>query len=626
MKIHRWQQRIEKCLVPTWLAMMCALAMLAWGCRRASETTDVPDADDATSEQRFHIDKPQWPKPLPIDTEEVAAHDTSTAQVAELAGPVDSGPMPPPLSAKVGDFPTIGTRSSQPDTSVRGKSATPPNNERVAAQPPVASDTNIVVRNPDTHASTNADGSVDTHTVPDNDAPKPFEGWGTPKLVLVATGRMHGYLEPCGCTGLENQKGGMARRHTLLKQLAERGWPVVPLDVGNQVRRFGPQAERKMQQAALALGTMKYQAVALGPDDLRMSSGDLLSMVTDEQTRMFLSANVAIIDPDLMPTHKIIETAGVKIGVTAILGDSHRKTLKSDELIHQTAATALPTVITQLNEAECDIQVLLAHATLDETRTLAAKFPQFDVIVTAGGPIEPPFEPIVDEANETMIVQTGGKGMYACVVGLFGDDDLSLRYQRLPLDNQYADSKVMLSFLQQYQENLRRAGLSGLGLRPIPHPKGNQFVGSATCNDCHEDEYEIWKDSPHAHATDSIVRPPNSRGDISRHFDPECISCHVTGWNPQGFFPYASGYLGLQKTPHLVGSGCENCHGPGKAHVDAESGEVEADDAMLAKLREAMRLTLKEADKKCLECHDIDNSPDFHKKGAFEEYWQQIEH
>src|SRR5687767_14908328 len=40
--------------------------------------------------------------------------------------------------------------------------------------------------------------------------------WPKPKAALFLTGRQNGYLEPCGCTGLANQKGGLARRHTLL--------------------------------------------------------------------------------------------------------------------------------------------------------------------------------------------------------------------------------------------------------------------------------------------------------------------------------------------------------------------------------------------------------------------------
>ena len=41
--------------------------------------------------------------------------------------------------------------------------------------------------------------------------------WPTPKLALVITGKQEGYLEPCGCAGMERMKGGMSRRYTLFK-------------------------------------------------------------------------------------------------------------------------------------------------------------------------------------------------------------------------------------------------------------------------------------------------------------------------------------------------------------------------------------------------------------------------
>jgi hypothetical protein len=51
-----------------------------------------------------------------------------------------------------------------------------------------------------------------------------------------------------------------------------------------------------------------------------------------------------------------------------------------------------------------------------------------------------------------------------------------------------------------------------------------------------------------------------------------------------------------------------------------------ADKKLLDSLRAAMRLPLDKAQDKCLECHDIDNSPEFHKDGAFEKYWEQVKH
>ncbi len=171
---------------------------------------------------------------------------------------------------------------------------------------------------------------------------------------------------------------------------------------------------------------------------------------------------------------------------------------------------------------------------------------------------------------------------------------------------------------------------------PKPHSSGYTFVGSEACMECHADEYEIWENGvdgeggPHFKATESLVHPPNSRGNIPRNYDPECLSCHVTGWNPQGFYPYQSGYIDLKKDAALHGNGCENCHGPGSEHVKLETLKNKnkpVDDELLKKLRVEVRLSVEDAEEKqCKQCHDLDNSPDFLKDGAFQEYWEKIEH
>ena len=64
-------------------------------------------------------------------------------------------------------------------------------------------------------------------------AVKPCQDWLPPQFALFVTGRQHGYIEPCGCTGLDQAKGGLSRRHSVLRDLRNRGWDVVPIDVGN---------------------------------------------------------------------------------------------------------------------------------------------------------------------------------------------------------------------------------------------------------------------------------------------------------------------------------------------------------------------------------------------------------
>ena len=459
----------------------------------------------------------------------------------------------------------------------------------------------------------------------DAEARRPlFEGWGKPRIALFITGRQNGYIEPCGCTGLANQKGGLARRQTLLHQLLQKGWPLVAVDVGNQVRRFGRQAEIKLQSTVEALRRMNYAGIGFGPDDLRLSIGELIVAIgADGTPGPFVCANVSVLG--FNPKSRVVEAAGLRVGITAVVGTEELKSLKSDEMEITSPAEGLKLATAELRQAKCNIYLLLAHCSIEESRQLARQFPDYRIIITAGGASEPALNPEKIEGTPAILIQTGAKGMYAGVLGIFDDPQNQIRFERVPLDARFQDSKEALQSLAAYQQQLESLGLDGLGLRPVKHPSGNRFVGSATCQECHEAEYDVWKASPHALATEHIAHP-TERSEIARHFDPECLSCHVTGWNAQDYYPYESGYLGLQASAKLHGNGCENCHGPGSRHVAAERGEPAAADLPLSALRAQMRLPMSRARDRCLECHDLDNDPNFQKEGSFEEYWKQIEH
>ena len=463
-----------------------------------------------------------------------------------------------------------------------------------------------------------------------------FKGWPEPQLVFFLTGQQMGYIEPCGCTGLANQKGGLARRATLLKELREkRGWSVLPLDVGSQIKRYGKQSELKFERTAAALRKMGYQAVAFGADDLKLTPGDLLAATAnpDGKPSIFTSVNVALIDRSQTPRFHIIQAGGKKIGVIAVLGDVAEGKLKGDELVHSPALEALKKAAAEVQEQKCDLHVLLAHASLDETQKLAQDVPIFDLVVTAGGVGDPTHELAMIDGTKSLLAQVGTKGMHAGVVGVFGGKNAKqpLRYQRMPLGSEYEDDREMILLLAEYQAQLEQMGLAELGATELPHSSGHQFVGTAKCGECHTKALAVWEKTPHAHATDSLQKPPkeavSARTQISRHHDPECLSCHVTGWDAQNFYPYKSGYLGLEKTPHLSHNGCENCHGPGSAHVAAEAGDAKLGQEEIQKLRDQMKLPLAggRAEARCAKCHDGDNDPDFSDK-TFAKDWKQVEH
>jgi hypothetical protein len=460
-----------------------------------------------------------------------------------------------------------------------------------------------------------------------------FVGWPKPDVALVFSGEQDGYLEPCGCAGLENQKGGLQRRFTLFQELRDKGWPVIAMDSGGQEKRTGKQAELKLDFSYRALEKLKYAAVGIGPEDLRL---DLFSVVINlpDPSEQFVSANVGIGDFEsgFTKRYKVVEAGGMKIGITTVLGKKELAGFKNaGDFTFMEPEKALAEVVPEMRRAGCDQMVLLAHAEPAEAKELARQFPDFNWVSTAHGADEPPKEPMPIEGAKAQLIEVGHKGMYVVVIGLYKNGAPPFRYQRVPLDHRFTDAPEIHRMHVEYQTQLERLGLVELGLKPSPHPSGRKFAGSKACADCHTNATDVFEKTPHIHATETLVKldPP-------RQFDPECLSCHATGWHPQEYFPYESGFTGLKETPDLVGNGCENCHGPAAEHVAAESGESDATDAEIEQLREALRLKIvdNEGNKKgqvykergvvdmCMQCHDLDNSPDF----DFQVYWPKVKH
>ncbi len=90
------------------------------------------------------------------------------------------------------------------------------------------------------------------------------------------------------------------------------------------------------------------------------------------------------------------------------------------------------------------------------------------------------------------------------------------------------------------------------------------YVGSDACAECHnvapQQTHSGWMDTAHATAFDTLKK-------IGQDKNSSCLPCHTVGYN-------AGGYVDIGTTPHLTGVQCENCHGPGGAHVDWASGSA----------------------------------------------------
>lgn len=489
-----------------------------------------------------------------------------------------------------------------------------------------------------TTGTVSKDSGSASHAEPEPPTPL-CEDWAPPAIALVLSGEQHGYLEPCGCS--ETQSGGIARRADLVAQLEQRGWPVTALDLGGTLKRNRTQSRIKFETLLAALSDMHYQAVALGPEELRLRPDYLLSQhlfdgSEDSPNLAFLAANVVFYDsPDLgTPVRsRVFSVNGVKIAVTAILGESLQDTFLSNDIRVDPPTKVLPEVVQELEQEDPDLLVLLSHASVEESRQLAESNPQFDLVLTAGGPEDPDEHPT--KIGETLLLQVGHKGKYAGVVGFYPDAESDrLKFELVNLDQQrFKASPVMREHMRQYQDRLRDENLVANEL-PISHPSGWTFVGAAKCGECHKKAYAKWLDPGdmpyhHAHAYESLEqgRKGQEQDWISRVHDPECLVCHVTGWDPDTFLRYDSGFVSPEQTPHLIAQQCENCHGPGSRHVELEElfqkDRKQADKNQLTAVRKEMHRSIETAEKQvCSRCHDLDNSPHFEMK----EYWEKIKH
>ena len=582
---------------------IAAVLICAAGCPFSGEGDDAQSVPAASIEER----SPQPPVELaPSDAEPGRLPEVPVAVAIE-------GPPPPPAEPPAAP--------DEPVRQVAGNPGTLSNPLRSGDEPPLRD-------NPGADP-----GGASAWPHPRKAGQEPFDpikvngpifvGWPEPKLVLVITGRQDGYLEPCGCAGLDRMKGGMSRRHSFFNQLrSEKGWPVVGIDVGGLAKGYGRQAELKLQITFESMRKMGYDAIALGKAELRLPAGELLG--ADGPGSPLVSASVGLFGPPGKYTAqtRIVEAAGMTLGITGVLGRQFQKAVQSDVIEMTDPEVALSGVVPDLKQ-KADYLILLAHATVEESIELAGKFPDFDLVVTAGGAAEPPASPAPIKGSRTLLIEVGQKGMDAVVLGMFDDPKQPFRYQRVPLDSRFPASQEMQKLMEIYQDQLKELGFAGLGIRAIPHPQkelAGKFVGSESCKICHEESYIVWKKSGHAkgYSTLTGLNPP-------RNFDPECVSCHVVGWHPTEYYPYETGYESLQKTPQLIDVGCETCHGPGGAHVAAEN---RSDPELQQKLRKAAVITKAEAadprsgKQHCFTCHDLDNSPDF----DFESSWPLIEH
>lgn len=446
------------------------------------------------------------------------------------------------------------------------------------------------------------------------------------RVRLLLSGSMNGRLEPCGCAS--GQSGGLARRMSLIQEmrnfdllieggdLVEHGTPLDESKAATAVQvLFGNPAVtaslRGLPADSFLVGP--YHALGVGPGDLELPLdryfGGLVTafqvplVASDLQATAGEWPGVAFVEHEVRGTP--VRIASLAMRLPAAIGMASPPPL---DLLPPAAAWQRA-----LQGAGPDtLRILLVHAAPERVRDLASLEPRPDLLVGIDGTYhEPPG--VAEHRLGVPIVFPGIRGRIVLDVTLARTaagstltryDPIELRgSQTRPGAGEDPDVRMQL---RQHREQVAEEDVLEALAGQLPVPNGQSYVGSAKCGECHPQDFQVWQNSRHGRAWQTLVeaeKDPTRYGWPVTQY-PDCVSCHVVGYR------HESGFVNAEQTPQLAGVGCERCHGAGSAH---------ARDPAANKLGPVGGGTPSVV---CTECHDFEQSPDFDYRFK----WQVIEH
>ena len=241
-----------------------------------------------------------------------------------------------------------------------------------------------------------------------------------------------------------------------------------------------------------------------------------------------------------------------------------------------------------------DLVVVLAYGRMEEVIRIAREVPAIDVVIAGTGDMfTPPMR-----FGETLVAFTPFETRFLGELRFYRNDQgkFTTRARFISLDAGVGDdaealkvaADVTAANLKAFKDN--QGALAEWSSRS----GSNGATGSSTaCAQCHAAQYFKWANSRHARASD-ILALKQTESDAS------CLACHASGLQK-------AGSPGLGEIPKLTNVQCEQCHGPGAAHVARPAKGY----GRITNMKEL-----------CSGCHTSQTSSKF----ELQAYWERIKH
>ena len=434
------------------------------------------------------------------------------------------------------------------------------------------------------------------------------------EISIAFVGELRGEIEPCGCPTLPY--GGFARRQSLLSRMeAELDRPLLHVDAGEALRKglvHDPGGDTK-ERAELILELLRLsgvQAYVPGPTDLATVGleglkGSGLPLIS------------ATWEP--FPATMVVEEQGIRVGLIGL--SAKAEGVEGFDPVEATRAALadLP---------EVDVTVAVSNLGDRENLRVAEEVSGLGLILaTRGSSHDSP-----RNGGRCAVIEVPDRGRYVEIAHLWlmsgtdqpvrvdegfhgdfaqydearrarnrtgretpGDGEIALRVgleergrgrnlvsvEERPLGSELDDVSVVSERLDLWREERMTLARAVVAAEPVEYFPS--YATAAGCTSCHSKQFARFGFTEHRNGGSTLMRE-------GRHNDPECLTCHTTGFGQPG------GFAETDPTSMRKWGGvqCEACHGPLAGHP-----------------REQRAVPAQVDETTCLRCHDEANSPNF---------------
>jgi hypothetical protein len=346
-----------------------------------------------------------------------------------------------------------------------------------------------------------------------------------------------------------------------------------------------------------------YEAIGLGERDL--TPAFFQEVGPSGAKEILLSGNFKPAADIGAPPFRLIQRKSYQVGVVEVVSSIFQQ---GQSLEPKDPKTFLQQQLEAMRQKKADLTVVIYHGPANEALAMRQSFPDVDVWLISHGVYQPMAQVQTGDGG-AIVIGPGDRGREMGLITMEKGKKGAARtatFDQIILDGRIPDSPKAAPIQERFLKRSQSALEPPVAPPPQPVasppqngsapnglvPADNSFVGSEVCKLCHEDIYNKWRETKHAHALETLAAKKQSANS-------ECLRCHTVGFNEP------SGYDMKQKQPYLAAVGCEMCHGRAGDHVRADEQTNN-----FAKTNEAT----------CVRCHDKENSPKF----VYEEYIKRV--